>query len=299
MIQQARAWYWQVHRYRRDWKAGRVSGRKAARQMAADALITTGLCRLLTFSYQGCRLRFYPSNISRQLWCDPASRNEAAEYDFLRRYLRPGDHVIDVGANIGTMTLLAARLTAPDGEVLAFEAHPQTHRYLAGNVTLNRLRNVRLHNIALGDKTGEIRFSDRRDDDMNRIAEGSGIAVPLCRLDDLCGARMGRPNARIALLKIDVEGYEKFVLEGATDTLALTDCVHFEAEESHYANYGYHFDAVRALLSQAGFSLWRFAEEDALAPLTADYSPVRLENLLAVRDMVTFRERTGYRPHTS
>lgn len=294
MIQEARNWYWQAYRYRRQWRAGRITGRQAARQMAADVLIATGLCRLLTFSHQGYRLRFYPSHISRQLWCDPASRDETKEYAFLRRYLRTGDHVIDVGANVGTMTLLVAHLIAPGGEVLAFEAHPKTYGYLAGNVALNRLRNVRLYNVALGEKTGEIRFSDRIDDDRNQIEKDAGIVVPLHRLDDLCGERIRR-RARIALIKIDVEGYEKFVFEGASDMLALTDCIHFEAEESLYANFGYDFAAVRALLSQAGFSLWRFAEAGALASLATDYSPVRLENLLAVRDMATFQKRAGYR----
>ena len=95
------------------------------------------------------------------------------------------------------------------------EAHPRTYKFLRKNVALNRFSNIAPFNLALGNSESEIYFSDTRGDDQNHVSQnGSGIRVKMIRLDDL-----PMSEGSIELLKIDVEGYEKFVLEGAPRTL--------------------------------------------------------------------------------
>src|SRR5947199_444112 len=94
---------------------------------------------------------------------DPLQRAMAAQ----RRYesdvtwvypylLRPGDRVIDGGAHIGYLTLLASRCVGPSGEVHAFEPVPRTFAALGENVRINRATNVRTNRVALAASAGEI-----------------------------------------------------------------------------------------------------------------------------------------------
>ena len=154
--------------------------------------------------------------------------------------LRPGDTFVDIGANIGALTLFAASKVGHSGEVVAIEAHPRTAKYLAENIAMNPWRNIKPLNFAIGDSEGTVHFSSRRADDMNSISD-TGIKIPMRKLDDL------GPFGHVRLLKIDVEGFEYQVLCGARKTLENTDFVYFE--------YRYeHSDNCVELLRQAGFS---------------------------------------------
>jgi FkbM family methyltransferase len=151
---------------------------------------------------------------------------------------------------------------------VSVEAHPRTARFLHENVHLNRASHVRVHATAVGKSEGRVWISDNRSDEQNAVAEASGIEVPMALLDDLVPA--GLP---VRLLKIDVEGYERFVLEGARETLARTDAVYFEVSQDMYGRFGYSVDDVFGLLRECGFEV----------PVTRVPGPAAVENVLAVR----------------
>ena len=95
-------------------------------------------------------------------------------------------------------------------------------------------------------------------------------------------------------LKIDVEGYELQVLSGAPDILACTHCVVFEVAESHFRHYGYEVATVLALLAQQGFTLLRPFGEARAARIGVDFNTDSVENLIAVRDIDDFTDRSGW-----
>jgi FkbM family methyltransferase len=165
---------------------------------------------------------------------------------FLRSHIKPGESVIDVGANVGFVALAAAALTGPTGSVLAFEAHPATFRYLKQNVRLNRFRNVRLVWAAVGNAAGYVHFSSKANDDVNLVSE-KGIRVPVVRIDDVVDEQ-----GQIALLKVDVEGYEKFVFEGARLTLKRVRSIYSLGVRYAFRNFWIHY--VRSSRDSAG--LW-------------------------------------------
>ncbi len=106
--------------------------------------------------FGGLSLRCYSDSPSASLiiYC-----NECPDYHemlFMRRYLRSGDSVLDIGANIGVYTLLAASEIGPTGQVLAFEPVPETSRRLLENIEINQLDNVQIYTCALGDKNGSV-----------------------------------------------------------------------------------------------------------------------------------------------
>ena len=151
-----------------------------------------------------------------------------SEFSVIRRLLKAGDNVIDIGANIGSHTVPLAKLVAPGGLVLAFEPQPRIFQLLAANVTINGLSNVRLYQFGCSDQPGSIRFPDLNYNANNNYggvkltafppATGNGrettppdrsYAIQLVTLDDTCDID------RVALIKIDVEGMELSVLRGA------------------------------------------------------------------------------------
>jgi len=259
---------------------------RPARFVAARALVITGLCRYWVIPQsRGYKLRFFPSNLSEQLWINPTARDEPLA--FFAEYLRPGDTVIDVGANIGDTCIVCANAVGPEGHVFAFEPHPRVFRWLAENVRLNGIRNATLANLALGEVDGTVTFSDQRRDDMNRVLrDGRGLSVPVRRLDGAIAA-----IATIALLKIDVEGFEIFVLRGAPTTLRAADCVHVELGQKHFQKYGYDASDVMRILVDAGFTLLRFASDRHLSRIDSGYRPDAVENIVGVRDIAMLRRR--------
>src|ERR1017187_7645019 len=139
--------------------------------LVSRVLWRTGLCSLFKIYKEGYRLGFHPTALSVILWIDP--QNRRIDEVFLKRYLKEGDIVVDVGANIGDLTLTAALAIGPKGKVYSLEAHPRTYGFLRKNVSFNDCSNIVLFNLALGDKESEIFFSDLKWDDQNHVSRGS------------------------------------------------------------------------------------------------------------------------------
>jgi FkbM family methyltransferase len=259
---------------------------KPARFLAARVLMATGLSRTIVIRQPGYRLRFHNANLSSQLWIDPTGANESQA--FFRDYLETGDLVLDIGANIGTTVLTASVQVGNIGRVVGVEAHPRTFEFLEDNVRLNRASNVRLINSAVGATAGTIAFSDDRRDDMNRVG-GGGLEIPIDRLDAL----VTEPGP-VALLKVDVEGYEKFVFEGATDVLRRTSSVYFEVSAPHFARFAYSTRDVLQLLMRDGFNVYRVSGPATLTAITPEFDTDHFENLVALRNEPDFKRRTGW-----
>lgn len=129
--------------------------------------------------------------------------------------LRPGDTVIDAGANIGALTVPLARIVGPTGRVFAFEPQRHIHALLCTNLVLNGLENVVADRIALGREVGEVLIPHHS---LGEALNFGGVGVGL---GEACAAStidaLHLPALR--LLKVDVEGFEREVLEGAEATL--------------------------------------------------------------------------------
>lgn len=224
-------------------------------------------------------LRFSPTRFAIALYRYPSlPRDDEA---FLSNFLKPGMTYVDVGANIGTTTLAGAAAVGPTGTVIAFEPHPGTFRDLSDSVALNPdlAPRISLIRSAVGDTVGTAHISDLPENDVNHIHPG-GIQVQMTTLDDELEF-----TQHIDLLKIDVEGYEKNVLQGAKRTLAKTDAVYFESCEANFAGFGYSSDDLFDLLHESGFCCYTVDPADfTLAEVEKGRRCVQgYENLLACR----------------
>jgi FkbM family methyltransferase len=140
----------------------------------------------------------------------------------MKARVAPGDVVVDIGANIGYFTLLAASITGPSGRVLAFEPTPSLAATLGHQVEANGFTNVDLHPVALGDKDGFVTIYRAPGVNTGQSGLHGGVGfidegeVP-CRLgSDEIPAELW---SRITFIKIDVEGEEEHVLLGILPVL--------------------------------------------------------------------------------
>lgn len=149
---------------------------------------------------------------------------EAGTLHFLQQVLRPGDTFVDVGANIGLMSIIGAKLVGPHGWVHAFEPVPAIHSVLEQNVRLNGLANVTAHRIALG-AAKELR-EIREQPQINRGSasllsnDDPTSIVHLVEVDTADNLFEAADTYRVRLVKIDVEGWELEVLRGAEKLLS-------------------------------------------------------------------------------
>ena len=137
----------------------------------------------------------------------------------LRRWVKAGDTVVDIGANIGYFTAHMARLVGDSGVVHAFEPEPGNHTLLVANMRANGLGQVQVHAAALGAQAGTATlYTSEYNGGMHRLYDsvcctGQVVEVPVQRLDEVLA------DVRIDLIKIDVEGYEPAALQGAQGCL--------------------------------------------------------------------------------
>ncbi len=220
------------------------------------------------------------------LWFDSNDRH--ADSDTLKAILHPGDIYVDVGANIGHLAIEAALIVGNSGRVTAFEAHPRIANFLRQNIQLNQLNNIRVAQVAVGASFGWVGFTDNRSDDQNMVAYDGQIVVPLITLDSLL------EDESPTLLKIDVEGFELFVLLGATALLERTKFIYFEAWDDHFKMNGYTFSDVFDLLSSKKFEIVSFLGT-TITKVLRDTPMTNCVNLLAYRDKSALEERTGWR----
>jgi FkbM family methyltransferase len=153
------------------------------------------------------------SGASGNIYC---GLHEFPEMSLLLHFLRSEDLFLDIGANIGSYTVLAGK--AIGAHCLACEPVPTTFEALTRNIAVNRIEgNVDAKRIAVGDAEGSILFSTDRDSRNSVVGQdysGHTERVPCVTLDQLL------PTTNGSMWKIDVEGYERQVLAGATAAIA-------------------------------------------------------------------------------
>lgn len=219
---------------------------------------------------------------------------EPFETELVQRLLRPGDRVVDVGANIGYYTLIFARSVGPSGRVWAFEPEPANFDMLHRNVRLNDYGNVVLERAAVADRTGTLdlyvawqSIGDHRLFDTWR--DRRRIAVPCFRLDDYFAER-AEP---LALVKMDIQGAEPSALAGMREVLKRHDDIVLVTEYSPplLREFGIEpTEYLRALLD-LGLRLFEIHEptrtlpEVDVADLAARYRPDTQDftNLICLR----------------
>lgn len=268
-----------------------------SRRVLAHLLQRAHLNTKIVYTYEGARFRLHDSAVSKHMFYNARRWHGTADIHFLKQLLRPGEAFVDIGANVGSHSIAIAKHFGGAVDVHAFEAHPRTFRYLQDNIQLNGLAHIKAYNTALGAEEGEVEFLDETGiDDMNRVLSRGethprAVRVPLRRLDDFELYRLP-----IGVIKIDVEGYELFVLRGAERTVAQARFLYLEASDAHYARYGYTPQDLLELLSGWGWAIYRFPEPTVIErvyPQTLHFNDDEWENWVATRSEEALLQRVA------
>lgn len=207
---------------------------------------------------------------------------------FLQDNIHPGDIVVDVGANVGYFTKLMTKLVGKRGEVIGFEPSEINWKYLKKNVSRNP--NLMIEKIALSDKEGELHFAeDSANPGENGLRAKGKTVVPTTTLTSWVKAhKMNRVN----LIKIDVEGAEVMVLQGAKDFLRKQKklIVAIECNPGALSELGFTTSDLIKSLKACGLTIIEVIDERMKA--TSTYTPKQLEVMLSQSAYVTLVARS-------
>jgi FkbM family methyltransferase len=202
---------------------------------------------------------------------------ERTETDFVRRFLRAGMTVLDIGAHHGLYTLLASKRVGRKGRVIAFEPSPRERRRLLRHIGINRCSNVFVEPLALGDRDGEadLFLVEGRQDWCNSLRppeveeRTSTVRVEVRPLDDVLHA-LG--ISRVDFIKLDVEGAELSFLHGASKLLqsASRPAILAEVQDIRTRPWGYPAREIIRFLASAGYRWFALAEDGDLQPVSSD-----------------------------
>ena len=215
--------------------------------------------------------------------------HEPVETEIFRKLVRPGDVVLDVGANIGWYTTLAAKLVG-NGKVFAFEPIDVIANELRQNVSLNKLDNVTVEQMALTDSsgTGDIWLVDTNWglSSLRRPNAGpsTSYSVGLKTLDDWAREKC---IESIALIKCDIEGAEMLFLKGATVTIhRFRPLMLLELNPEALHNFGFKPCDLLRLLSELRYHTYAITRSLCSEPLLEELGPINTTisqmNILAV-----------------
>lgn len=179
---------------------------------------------------------------------------EVTTTKFLRQVLRAGDVFLDIGANCGAVTLVAASAIA-NGKIYAFEPGNTIRSRLQANIDLNpSLKNVVIVPFGLGLKSGKLLYyEDQNYRGNGALFESQGIPVDVVSLDDWVSQEK---IDKIDLIKIDVEGMEYDVMLGGKLTLAkYHPIIYFETLPIFFTNKSYTVQTIYEFLAGLGYRI--------------------------------------------
>lgn len=186
----------------------------------------------------GIKLKAFLSDYLGHLIYFQYRNQELDSYHSLFRLVRENSTCLDIGSNIGYVGIMMASL-APKGSVVCFEPDPTNFNRLQENIGYNKLENIRVQNFGLGEQSAQknmfINLINRGGNCI--VEEQSEVKIIIKRLDDFL--KEEEAMSRIDLVKIDVEGYELKVLQGAKHTLNKYFPILFiEINDSNLNRYG-------------------------------------------------------------
>ena len=216
--------------------------------------------------------------------------HEFEDMCFILHLLRPSDLFIDVGANIGSYTLLSSGHVG--ARTLSFEPIPSTFDDLSRNIRLNNLGElVELRNAAVGENCGRA-FMTLNEDTANHISSKAGAGT--CEVDVVCLDDLDISNA--ISIKIDVEGFETEVLRGASQTLCRLNlkAVLLELNKSG-AQFGYSDENIHLMMLDFGFKPYSYEPFQRKLSLLDSWSKSG-GNTLYLRDLQFIESRIADAP---
>ena len=174
------------------------------------------------------------------------------EFNLIKDLVRESDHCLDIGANMGFYTIWLSKFSQ---NTISFEPDNKNFQRLSQNIRLNGLTHATALNIALGNEEGSVNFTKHRDGE-NHISLSGNTETGRVECRKLDNVLTGYGITRVRYMKIDVEGFELAVLEGASSLLLEknADIIQVEINEA-VVNSGSTVDELLAFIAGMGYQL--------------------------------------------
>jgi FkbM family methyltransferase len=210
---------------------------------------------------------------------------EKDEIQFLLDTLKEGDTFLDVGSNVGLFSLYASKKVGQNGQVICFEPTPITYSRLMENIHLNHFANIEARNIGLSNEEGELKFyySDAGFDAWNSFAPDSRLKNHIVIQSSTLDLQLENVDKnRIKLVKIDVEGWEKFVIQGGKHFFKnYAPIVMVEFTEENTANAGYSIHEIFTEMEDNGYQWYELINGKLVKETRKESYPY--SNLIAIK----------------
>ena len=211
---------------------------------------------------------------------------DTVSQSIISRFLHEGDTGIDIGANIGALSLAMVKAVSPSGQIYAFEPGKILFRRLQKNIELNSSiqNNIVLVDQGLSNTEGELYWHEsplrenRGNACLNTEKGTDGVSAPVTTLDTYFAKR---DISRLAFIKIDVEGMEREVIEGGIEMIkAVKPIIYYESYLVVETNRGEPvLREIESMLSHLGYL---FFKTENMGQLTQTHYPDLTANTLAV-----------------
>jgi FkbM family methyltransferase len=188
--------------------------------------------------------------------------HEKSSTEQIKKMLKSGMKIVEVGANIGYYTLIEAKLIGKDGFIYAFEPSPRNFEFLKRNIILNKYKNIEIYQKAIGSENGTSKFFVanrsnlssliKREDWAGLYNDNNGIDVEVIKLDEFL------KDKKVDLIRMDIEGYELEVLKGLRYTLNSYNAPQYFFIEVHSEllyKQGYSAGEIIKYLENFGYSV--------------------------------------------
>jgi FkbM family methyltransferase len=243
-------------------------------------------------------INFYKDSILSKLIYTNFEQNEIV---FLRKYLKPGDTFFDIGSNIGLFSLHAAQIVTNKGSIHAFEPTPNTFARLMENIELNRYQHIiTANNIGISSNIGTLSLNISTDghDAWNTFAKQSEICfekkieIPVEKLDNYLTEK-NISCKDIALIKIDVEGWEMEVIKGAKNLLIEENApvLMVEFTESNLFAAGTNCYEIYDLVVSYGYMWYTYDSKNNILHHDSKRIHYPYNNLIAIKNFDQAQER--------
>lgn len=241
----------------------------------------------------------HDSYISRRLF---EGNFEKEEIRFIKRFLRPDESFVDIGANIGYHSLIAAhQLKGGQGKVYAFEPTPLTFKWLVENISINGFENVVAQPKAMSNKHGRFPFNQYHGGkdaynsfgNVMKRSPQTQVEVETTTLDQFMHS-IGTASQHISLVKIDVEGWEYPVFKGGQEYLSQNNApvLMVEFTDDNARKAGFNCQKVYDIGQELGYT-WLEYNGDELRP-SPKKTYYEYSNLYATKDVEALHRRLQF-----
>jgi FkbM family methyltransferase len=236
------------------------------------------------------RIIFINYDSSQSMWLMYNYIVDWEEFNLIQNYIKSHDHIADIGANMGFYSIWMSKFISGTGRIHSFEPDQNNFKRLNENVKLNKLDDVvKTSQIAVSEVNGQLSFTIGLDGE-NHIVTDNKAQVVQIKSVTLDTYAKNNQITMFSYVKLDVEGFEKNVLQGASELLSLRriDIIQLEINKSLY-NSGTTINELLVELKKYNYQLCSYEiVSNSVTPI--NYS-IERENYFAVKDIGLINKR--------